>query len=454
MKTIKKIASSRALYIVLACILSVILWLYVASYANTDMEAELTGLEINYVGGDDILRDRKLLVTEKDQQSVSLTILGKRNVVSAIKKDEVEVSVDLTDIRSTGVYEKVYTVTFPDSVKEDAVLIVKRSPEYVTVNIDNLITKPVEVRGDFEGSVQDGYMQEPIVYEPATIMVSGPEEVVSHIACARVVLDRENLNRTVTGSVSYTLLDYEDKPVDTRELSMDVEEVKYTIPIVMVKDIVLTVDLIEGGGAKATNAVVEVKPNVLTVTGDAELIQGISPEFYRQIEWLPGGRVEKGQLLFDPLYDEYQRTRDPELADLCDLRVRSIIFNLMRLFGSIDYVNVGRIPRSLLRKPIAGVRRGSVYIVQYKEVSEPLSRVFILRFQKWGIAEHLDEGKDLLTAILEANDYADYIMDRRLACRQLGMNLPRNVGFGQFTEKYTGQNQYFGTTVRAYYYVR
>ena len=276
MKTIKKIASSRALYIVLACILSVILWLYVASYANTDMEAELTGLEINYVGGDDILRDRKLLVTEKDQQSVSLTILGKRNVVSAINKDEVEVSVDLTDIRSTGVYEKVYTVTFPDSVKEDAVLIVKRSPEYVTVNIDNLITKPVEVRGDFEGSVQDGYMQEPIVYEPATVMVSGPEEVVSHIACAKVVLDRENLNRTVTGTVSYTLLDYEEKAVDTQELSMDVEEVRYTIPIVMVKDIVLTVDLIEGGGAKATNAVVEVKPNVLTVTGDAELIQGIN----------------------------------------------------------------------------------------------------------------------------------------------------------------------------------
>ena len=191
-----------------------------------------------------------------------------------------------------------------------------------------------------------------------------------------------------------------------------------------------------------------------TEVGDNELIQGISPEFYRQIEWLPGGRVERGQLIFDPLYDEYQRTRDPELAELCDLRVRSIIFNLMRLFGSIDYVNVGRIPRSLARKPVAGMHRGNVYIVQYKEVGEPLSRVFIIRFQKWGIAEHLDEGKDLLTAILEANDYADYIMDRRLACRQLGMSLPRHVGFGQFTERYTGQNQYYGTTVRAYYYVR
>ena len=191
-----------------------------------------------------------------------------------------------------------------------------------------------------------------------------------------------------------------------------------------------------------------------TEVGDNELIQGISPEFYRQIEWLPGGRVSKGQLIFDPLYDEYQRTRDPELAELCDLRVRSIIFNLMRMFGSIDYVNVGRISHSLARKPIAGKRRGNVYIVQYKEVGEPLSRVFIIRFQKWGIAEHLDAGKDLLTAIIEANDYADYIMDRRLACRQLGMSLPRHVGFGQFTEKYTGQNQYFGTTARAYYYMR
>ena len=201
MSTIKKITSSRALYIVLACILSVILWMYVASYANTDMERELTGLEVDYIGGDDILRDRKLLVTEKDQQSVSLTLLGKRNVVSAINKDDVLVSVDLTDIRSSGVYEKVYTVTLPEGVKEDAVLIVKRSPEFVTVNIDKLMTKDVEVRGDFKGSVEEGYMQEPITYEPATVQVSGPEEIVSHISCAHVVLDRENLDRTVTVSI-------------------------------------------------------------------------------------------------------------------------------------------------------------------------------------------------------------------------------------------------------------
>ena len=201
------------------------------------------------------------------------------------------------------------------------------------------------------------------------------------------------------------------------------------------------------------SAAISRRPNE-TEVGDQDLIQGISPEFYRQIEWLPGGRVVDGQLIFDPLFDEAQRTQDPALLEICDFRVRSIIFNLLRLFGTVEYVNIGRIAHSLSRRPVAGHKRGSVYIVQYKEVGKDYCRVFVIRFQKWGIAEHLDEGKDLLQSILEANEYADYILDRRLACRQLGMNLPYQVGFGQFTEKYLGNNQYHGTTVRAFYYMR
>ena len=191
-----------------------------------------------------------------------------------------------------------------------------------------------------------------------------------------------------------------------------------------------------------------------TEVGDKDLIQGISPEFFRQIEWLPGGRIEKGELIFDSLYDEAFRTQDPELRAFCSLRVRSILFNAVRLFGTIEYVNIGRISRSLARHPIAGAHRGGVYIMQTKTTEETEPRLHIIRFQKWGIAEHLDEGKDLLRAILEADEYADYILDRRLACRQLGMNLPAKLGMGHVAEKYTARNQYQGTTVRASYFVR
>ncbi len=185
-----------------------------------------------------------------------------------------------------------------------------------------------------------------------------------------------------------------------------------------------------------------------------ELIQGISPEFYRQIEWMPGARIEHGQVIFDSLWDEYIRTHDPELALVCEDRVRNIIFNFARLFSDIEYINIGRIARSLARDPIESSRRGKVYFIQLKtfEKAEPL--LMMIRFMKWGIAEHLDEGKDLLQSIIEANEYTDYIFDRRLMCQQLGMNLPKRVGYGQCTEVYRSRNQYNGTTVRAFYTVR
>lgn len=191
-----------------------------------------------------------------------------------------------------------------------------------------------------------------------------------------------------------------------------------------------------------------------TIVKDGDLIQGISPEFYRQIEWLPGARVDDGEIIFDPLWEEYDRTRDPELAEICDPRARNIIFNLTRVFSEIDYVNVGRIVSSLARDPIRGSRRGNVYIMQCKEAGLPIAHIYMFRFQKWGIAEHLDGGKDLLQAMIESNDYSDYILDRRLMCRQLGMKLHTHVGFGQFTEPYNGSNQYRGTLVRTAYFAR
>lgn len=191
-----------------------------------------------------------------------------------------------------------------------------------------------------------------------------------------------------------------------------------------------------------------------TSADEQELIAGISPEFYRQIEWLPGARIEEGEVIFDEIYDEAEMTQDPELLELCDPRVKSFLFNTTRLFGSVEYINIGRITHSLSRDPVAGNRRGHVYVMQYKEVGVPEPRVMMIRLQKWGVAEHLDEGKSLLDSIVEADEYSDFILDRRLMCRQLGMRLPNHLGFGHFTEKYHGKNHHNGCSVRTAYFAR
>ena len=276
MAVIDKIISSKTFYIVISCIASVILWMYVASYENTTQSVTLSGLEVKYIGGEDILQDRNLLVTDKDVQDVTLTLLVKRSLVSQLNNDTVHVSVDLRDIRSSGDYDRVYTISY-DNVDEEDVIVTRRVPEYMKVKIDRMDLNPeVVVRGVFDGTVAEGYMREPIIYSPETIEVSGPESVISRIAYAKVVIDREELTRTVSGVAEFTLVDSDGQTIESADIKTSVNEIQYTIPIVMMKDVGLTVNLLPGGGATEDNAVVRIDPPTVSITGDAELLSGIN----------------------------------------------------------------------------------------------------------------------------------------------------------------------------------
>jgi hypothetical protein len=179
-----------------------------------------------------------------------------------------------------------------------------------------------------------------------------------------------------------------------------------------------------------------------TITED--VLRDLSPEFFMQVEWLPGGWFEEGEFILDPLYDEADRNpQDERLRHLCDPLVKGFIFNLIREYGTLDYANIGRIVGSLSKeRPLVSGRRG-VYIAEFKIriARQPLVR--FIRFQKWGIRERLDEGKPLLQAILESEEYADYVQDRRLGVQQLGMHLPQGVSMRRTRERYTGINREF-----------
>jgi len=186
-----------------------------------------------------------------------------------------------------------------------------------------------------------------------------------------------------------------------------------------------------------------------------ETLLGLSPEFFMQIQWLPGGRIEEGELIFDPVFDESSKgVDDPELARLRDENCRGFIFNFVREHGDLEYVNVGRVVNSLSQRPASAGRR-DVYIAEVKQRQSGREIVSIIRMQKWGVREHLDEGKTLADAIIQSEEYTEYVLDRRLGCRQLGMNLPTRVTAKRISERYCGnRKEYKGVAIWTPYFER
>lgn len=184
---------------------------------------------------------------------------------------------------------------------------------------------------------------------------------------------------------------------------------------------------------------------------EARLLR-LGSEFYMQVQWLPGGRIEDGEVIFDSVFRK--RSVDAELEALRDQKCLEIIWNYIREYSDVEYINVGRVIGSLSRRPAFYGRR-DVYVAVLKQRKHAREIVHIIRMQKWGVREHLDEGRDLLEAIIRSEAYTDYILDRRLACRQLCMHVPPQLTAKKITEEYCGyQNRFHGTPIWSTYFQR
>ena len=185
-----------------------------------------------------------------------------------------------------------------------------------------------------------------------------------------------------------------------------------------------------------------------------EVLPGVTPEFFLQIRWLPGGCIEHGELVFDTVFSEAETAPSgDEVRALCDARVKGFIFNYVREFGNLEYVNIGQVAPALRRRTRSGGHCAYIAEVKHRGSKEPVVR--IIRLQKWGIREHLDEGKDLLQSIMEAEDYTEFILDRRLGCWQLGMHLLGRILTRRIHETYDGMaSRFHGTRLWATYFER
>ncbi len=163
------------------------------------------------------------------------------------------------------------------------------------------------------------------------------------------------------------------------------------------------------------------------LASEEELI-GLSPEYFRQVQWLPGGRIDEGELVFDEV------PLEPGAA--ADEKPRKFIYNMVREYGDLEYVNIGRVTGSLSRRRSFFGRRG-VYLAVLKQRQSRREIVSVIRMQKQGVREYLEEGYSRLESMIRSEEYTEYTLDRLLACRQLGMRIPFHVA-GQADQRGAG----------------
>ena len=274
-KTLGKLYDSKLFWIIVSLLGSICLWVYVTSVETEVTETTLYGLPVQFVGEDALRESKGLIISDVSADTVQVTLQGSIRELSKLDERNVTAYIDVTELEARS-YSYPVQLQFPDSVNASDVSIIRRVPDNITFTVENVKQRTIDVMGVFNGTVAEGYVSEPITTNPSTIDIYGAESVINQVAYALVTIDRQDVSSTITYDSTYQLIDTEGNIMETDGITMSTDQVQVTMVVNVTKEVALSVDILDGGGASVENAVVDIEPSSILLSGDAQQLEGIN----------------------------------------------------------------------------------------------------------------------------------------------------------------------------------
>ena len=242
----KSIRDSKWVYIILSVIIAVSFWMFVRS--GEDMETTVYNIPVT-LNGERVLENQGLMITGVDSETVDLSWRGSWRALSQLDRGSVSVSLDVSRITEPGVFSLTYSITLPNTVSPSDLSLVHSSPERIEVTVARIYSETFDIEAVFQGSVADGSVQ--------------------------VVLEQYDVSESYNGELPLQLLDAQGGVIQDESLRLSAESAVVSMPVLVVKEVELTVELLPGGGATGEDAVCEVEPSTITVAGPEEAMQAL-----------------------------------------------------------------------------------------------------------------------------------------------------------------------------------
>ena len=272
----KKLYNSRAFWMIVSLLTSLAIWVYVTSMQQTEFSQTFYGVEVELVGEESLRTSRNMVITDLDTSTVTVKVIGPRRVVAGLDASDLKACVDVSKLSRSAYTTQQYYISYPEGTDTSNINDSNKSPSTVSFMVSPLNSKTVQVRGSFDGSLAEGYTAQTPVFEPSTITVSGADANLKDISYAWVSFGKENVDSTYKVETGFTLMNDKGEECSTVGLTCSEDVVTATLPLLLVKEVPITVDIIEGAGATKANTKIKVEPDSVTLAGDSAVLTGMN----------------------------------------------------------------------------------------------------------------------------------------------------------------------------------
>lgn len=256
---------------ILALLIAVVLWLYVAGANDFEESFKIKNITPSFVGIEELATSKNLMIV--GEYNVDIEVAGSRNDILRLNESDIRVEADLSMVSAPGTYEIPYTVSLPSSVYT----LRNKTPQKLVVKFDEEDVNLIPVKVNTDGLAADGYVVDKgnIVISPKELKLVGLQEDVDKVAYAEIVLSQKELKSGLSGEFSYGFFDADGKVLKDVSVQTDYETLNVNIPVLKTKEVPLSID-IQGNDAFKKYINYTFEPATIKIAGEESVIEQIT----------------------------------------------------------------------------------------------------------------------------------------------------------------------------------
>lgn len=251
------------------------LWLYVITTVSPGSKQTYYNIPV-VLANESVLAERGLMITYQSASAVTLELSGNRTDLSKVDQSNITLKADLSAIYEPGSMIPIsYTTSFPGNVASNAFVIESKTPGRIYLKVERRVSKAIPVEVKWVGSVPEGFIadRDNKYLEYPTIQLTGPQSVADQIEKAVIEVDLTEQRESISWDSTYTLCNAEGEPVDASLITTNTQEIHLEVKIQRVKDVLLTCQVVEGGGARLQDAQITLSTDKIRVSGSEAALE-------------------------------------------------------------------------------------------------------------------------------------------------------------------------------------
>ena len=181
--------------LVISFILAFALWFYVVGQMNPPMRKTYRDIAITLTN-EQSLSDNGLSVLNWSDDSLRVTVSGKRSTINKLSKADIVATVDLTNA-AEGTNKLPIDLKIPENIEID-----NQSLNEITVSVEERITKTRDVRVQYLGDHPAGSEPATIKADPDSVRVSGAKSIVEKVSYVKAEVNSDEMPDELSSSMS------------------------------------------------------------------------------------------------------------------------------------------------------------------------------------------------------------------------------------------------------------